>query len=177
MAVVTINSVNYEGFTTIALADAYLAADVVRAAPWTALTEDNKGRALISATRLLLAMPWCETAPDPTEAQEEPIPSVNAMLAADLAAKPKLFADASGDSNVKSVKAGSAQVEFFSPVDGGPPLPLALWNLLLAADLVCLGGAGGSVFAGPEPFGTCGGLRPLNGRYPFDWPIASSDYG
>lgn len=178
MATVTINTVEYEGFSTVAAADTFLAADVVRALPWAALSADQKGRALISATRLMLQLPWCVTAPDPLVVQSEPVPSVNAMLAADIAAKPKLFADASGDSNVKSVKAGSAEVEFFSPVDGGPPLPRALWNRLLAADLVCLNGVSDIdvTLDGAQPFGTCGGPRPISGRYPFDWPIASEDY-
>lgn len=179
MATVTINTVEYEGFSTVAAADTFLAADVVRALPWAALSADQKGRALISATRLMLQLPWCATAPDPLIVQAEPIPSVNAMLAADIAAKPKLFTDASGDSNIKSVKAGSAEVEFFSPVDGGPPLPLALWNILLNADLVCLNGISdiNVTLDGAQPFGTLDGSRAIGGRYPWDWPIASSDYG
>lgn len=178
MATVTIATVDYDGFTSVADADNHLAADITRAVAWALLSADNKGRAIISATRFMLGLPWCDAAPDPAEVQATPIPEVAAELAADLAAKPKLFADASGDSNIKSVKAGSAEVEFFSPVDGGPPLPRALWNRLLAADLVCLNGVSDIdvTLDGAQPFGTCGGPRPISGRYPFDWPIASEDY-
>jgi hypothetical protein len=103
------------------------------------------------------------------------VKEVTAMLAADLLAKPKLFADASGNTNVKSVKAGSASVDFFSPVVGGPPLPRALWDMLLNADLVCLA-SGGSVNDGPFVSGAASGCRPLYGRQPWDWPVAAADY-
>lgn len=178
MAVVEIGdpAVAYDSFATVAFADEYLAADVSRADAWAALSAASKGRALVSATRMMLALPWCDVVPDPTVDQAEPIPSVAAMLAADLAAKPKLFADASGSSNIKSVKAGSVAVEFFTPVDGGPPLPLQLWNLLLAADLVCLGSSESAANEGPWVSGVCEGTRPLGGRYPWDWPIAEADY-
>lgn len=177
MAVITIGANTYDAFISVDDADEYLAADIARATPWALLNDDAKGRALVSATRMLLALPWCEAAPDPTVVQAEPVPSVNAMLAADLAAKPKLFADASGNSNIKRAKAGSAEIEFFSPVDGGPPLPLALWNLLAAADLVCLGlGDTDVTLDGAIPHGTSDCVRPYGGRYPWDWPIAREDY-
>lgn len=175
--IVTIGATDYDAFQTVASADEYLAADIVRAVPWALLNDDAKGRALVSATRMLLLMPWCDTTPDPTVDQDSPIPEVTAMLAADLAAKPKLFADASGNSNIKSAKAGSAEIEFFSPVDSGPPLPLALWNMLLSANLVCLGTGDTDVtLDGADPHGTSDCLRPLGGRYPWDWPISCEDY-
>lgn len=178
MAEITIGTSTYEAFTSVADADEYLLADIARAVAWEALTDDQKGRALVSATRMLLTMPWCDAAPDPAEVQAEPIPSVTAMLAADLAASPDLFADASGSSNIKRAKAGSAEVEFFSPVDGAAPLPMALWNILLAADLMCPNGTitDNPTLDGAQPFGTCGGDRPLFGRNAWDWFLAEEDY-
>src|SRR3546814_10359225 len=112
--------------------------------PYTTLFRaDQQKRALITATRILLTMPWCGTVPDPAVDQDEPIPSVTAMFAADLAANPDLATDASGDSNIKRAQAGSTEVEFFSPVAGGAPMPKSLWNILLAADMMCPAGAGG----------------------------------
>ncbi len=177
MATVTIGTTDYDAFEDIAGADDYLAADIARATAWALLNDEAKGRALVSATRMMIALPWCEDTPDPTVDQAAPIPEVAAMLAADLAAKPKLFADASGNSNIKVAKAGSASIEFFSPVDGGPPLPKALWDLLLNAGLVCYGiGDTDVTLDGAVPHGTSDGCRPLYGRYPWDWPIASADY-
>lgn len=177
--IVTIATVDYDAFQTLEGADEYLAADIARAVAWAGYTDDDKGRGLVSATRMMLALPWCDTAPDPTVDQDSPIPEVCAMLAADLIAKPALQADASGTSNIKSVGAGPAKVEFFAPVDGGPPLPLALWGLLEAAGLVCLNGYSDidAALDAAQPFGTSDGCRPLGGRYPWDWPVASEDYG
>jgi hypothetical protein len=118
-------------------ADAFLAGDVSRATSWALRDIQPKRRGLISATRMMLALPWSDGPPNP-DADDSPavLAEVCAMLACDLLAKPKLFADASANSNVKNVKAGSAQVEFFRPVDDAPPLPLALWRLLEGAGLV-----------------------------------------
>ena len=124
---------------------------------------------------MLLALPWCDAAPAFDDAPQV-VADVTAMLAADLLAKPRLFADASGNSNVKSAKAGSAQVEFFSPVSGGPPLPRALWDLLDSAGLVCLGGGEFSTNDGPFVSGSDYAVRPLYGRLPWDWPVAAEDY-
>lgn len=179
MAEVTIGTNDFPVFSDVDFADVYLSADVARAAGWALRQEEAKARGLVSATRRLLTLPWCATAPDPSV---DPAPTVvqevTAMLAADLLEKPALFRDASGSSNVKSAKAGSAQVEFFSPVEGGPAIPKDLWDLLLAAELVCGDGAGDIdvTLDGAQPFGTSDGYRPLGGRYPWDWPIAALDY-
>lgn len=177
MPMIDIGGNEYPSFTSEDAAGEYLAGDITRALVWDAASEAIQKRALVSATRMMVALPWCaDPAPDPEDDQESPIPEVAAMLAADLIAAPDLFADASGASNVKSVKAGSAQVEFFSPVDGGPPLPRSLWGRLVAADLVCLGASSGGLYAGAIPFGTSDCERPLGGRWPWDWPIAEADH-
>lgn len=176
MAVIDLGGNNYDAFVSVEDATIYLAGDVSRAAAWALLNDDAKKRALISATRMLLTLPWCDEVPDPAvDPADQVIQDVTAMLAADLAANPKLFADASGQSNIKTVKAGSAQVEFFSPTVSSAPIPLALWNRLLSADLVCLGGVS-TITDGPFVSGISGGCRPLGGRYEWDWPIASEDY-
>lgn len=179
MVAITLGGNNYDSFISEADATIYLAGDIIRAAPWALLAADAQRRALISATRLLMTMPWCDvdSPPDPSgdaASIDDTVEEVCAMLAADLAAKPKLFADASGNSNVKSAKAGSAQVEFFSPVEGGPPIPRSLWDRLNAAGLVCLGST--SAIDGPTVSGICDDARPLWGRYPWDWPVAAADY-
>lgn len=175
MVKITLGGNDYDSFTAVATADIYLMADVVRAASWATRNPDAKSRGLISATRQLLALPWCDAAPA-FDAVPPVVEEVTAMLAADLLAKPKLFLDATGNSNVKNVKAGSASVEFFSPVEGGPPLPKALWDRLNAAGLMCLGAGDASVLDGPYFSGISDGCRPLAGRYPWDWPIAAGDY-
>lgn len=178
MAQVTIGATNYDAFTTVAFADSWLGADILRASSWALRNNDTKGRGLVSATRYLLSnVPWCDTPPDPTgDTVPDVVQQVTAMLASDLAAKPKLQGGAGGGSNIKIAKAGSAMVEFFSPVDGGPPLPPELWGLLDAAGLVCgYGNAGDGSMEGAYVSGASE-CRPLFGRYPWDWPIAEEDY-
>lgn len=175
MATVDVGDSSFDAFVDLDFADEFLTGDVARALAWATRNEDAKGRGIVSATRMLLALPWCDAAPDLADPPAV-VKEVTAMLAADLLAKPKLFSDATGNSNVKSVKAGSASVDFFSPVAGGPPIPLALWSRLLAAGLVCLGEGGSVVNDGAIVTGISDGCRPLGGRYPWDWPIAAGDY-
>jgi hypothetical protein len=167
-----IGSAEFQAYQDVAGATAFLAGDVARAAPWGLLNDDARGRGLVSATRLMRGLPWAGAAPDPAADPEDLPPEVAevcAMLACDLATRPRLFADASGDSNVKVAKAGSASVEFFAPVAGGPLIPAALWRLLLSAGLVAGTAAGaatrwpddspaGGVYAGGR------GCRPEQGR-------------
>lgn len=177
---VTVGANTYKSFISTADADTYLDGDISRAESWSGVVADNKARAVVSATRMLLVMPWCaDPAPSPDDAPvDQTVADVTAMLAADLASNPELFADASGDSNIKVAKAGSAQVEFFAPIEGGPPIPRALWDRLLAADLVCLDASGdGDVIGGAEAFGISGSVRPLGGRWPWDWAATFEDYG
>lgn len=176
MALIDVGAGNQQpSYADVAFANAYLAGDVMRAAPWALKNAEAKARGLVSATRMLVALPWCDAAPAHDVAPVV-VKEVTAMLASDLLEKPRLFADASGSSNVKTAKAGSAQVEFFHPVEGGPPIPAALWNLLRTADLVCMPGDGESLNAGAEFSGICEGTRPLGGRYRWDYPIAAADY-
>lgn len=172
MAQVTVGSQTYPSFISLADADLYLGGDILRAVPWLAASPTDRSRALASATRLLSALLI-----DPEAAAAAPpivLVEVTAMLAADLLAKPKLFADASGDSNIKSVKAGSAQVEFFAPVEGGPAIPLNYWRLLSRAGLVA--GDADISNAGAYVTGISGGRRPFCGRPAWDYPIAAEDY-
>jgi hypothetical protein len=168
--------VEYDSFISVEDATTFLVGDVARAAGWALRNADAKARGLVSATRMLIGLPWCDGVPD-LDAAPAVVQEVTAMLAADLLAKPRLFADATGNSNVKSVKAGSASVEFFSPVAGGAPIPRALWDMLLAADLVCLtDDLDEALTDGPFVSGISDGCRPLYGRYPWDWPVAEADY-
>ena len=177
MVKITIGSAEYDSYISVADATEYLAADIARAAGWALRNDDTKARALVSATRMMVDLPWCDDVPA-FDGAPSPVPEVTAMLGADLAAKPTLFADATGNSNIKVAKAGSASVEFFSPVSGGAPIPKALWDKLNAAGLVCLSKEGipgqtpndGAIITGAE------GCRPIWGRYPWDWPIAEEDY-
>ena len=133
MATVSITGEDYPSYSDVETADLYLAADVSRAAIWAALEEDpDKGRALVTATRLLQRQSWVAGSPPDTEAVDldQRIIDATALLAVDIILKP-----ASGDgggtgSNIKSVGgAGVPTITFFSPSPGNP-LPQAAFDLL-----------------------------------------------
>jgi len=141
MASVTIGTTDYPSYSSVADADAYLAADAVRAAAWALRNPDAKGRGLVTATRLLQALAWCGTVPD-VDDPPAVVVDVTALLAADGLANPRLFSNPSGaiPKGVKSAQAGKAAVEFFGPFAQAAnpinPLPDALWAMLKAAGLV-----------------------------------------
>lgn len=170
---VKIGDIEFDALTTIAWADRFLAGDISRATRWALTQEAAKGRGIVSATRKLMGLAWCKDRPDPTkDVQLDVVQEVTAMLAVDLVAKPRLMGDASGNSNVKLAKAGSAQVEFFAAVDNGAPLPGPLWLMLKAAGLVCdatTASDDDGLLSGAFVSGASSGCRPLDGRY--------SDYG
>ena len=128
MATITLNGVDYSVYADQAEVDAYLAADLARAAAWEALDVDTKARAIVSATRLLQRQAWRDGPPS-FDTPPQAVKDATALLAADIADKPKLGDDGSTASNVKAVGAGSARVEFFSPVEGRA-LPAAAFALL-----------------------------------------------
>jgi hypothetical protein len=163
MAKVDIGTESYDAFIDVDRASVYLAGDILRATNWALANDDAKARALVSATRLLLGLPWREQ--PAFVATPDVVQQVTAMLAADLLAEPELFSDASGSSNVKSVRAGSASVEFFRPVEGGPLIPAALWRMLVAAGLVATATGDGDVTAGALVTGLNSPHRPYCGRY------------
>lgn len=150
IATVTLNGVDYPVYADVAFADEYLAADVARAALWSALTADDKKRGLVTSTRLLQRQSWRAGVPS----LDDPLLVVQqaaSLLAADIAVKPALGDSASTGSNVKAVGAGSAKVEFFRPT-AGAVLPSAAYDLLRG-----LLGVGSDILDHPSLDGTAYG--------------------
>ena len=58
MAKVTIGTDDYDAFADLEFANAWLAGDILRATVWATKNDDAKGRGLVSATRMMLALPW-----------------------------------------------------------------------------------------------------------------------
>lgn len=131
MASITIGAASYSSYASVAEADEYLAADVQRYSGWAALDADAKARALVTASRYLATLDWIE-APS-YDTPPAALVEATSLFAADIAAKPSLGSDASTGSNVKRVKGGSAEVEFFRP-SAGAILPA--WLLRMLGDLL-----------------------------------------
>lgn len=153
MPSVTIGTASYDVYTSVAEATDYLNADMARHSVWSAASDDNKKRGLVSATRLIQQAPqWNGQAPSPSDASPDlDLKAATSLLAADIVAKPSLSSGASTASNVKSAGAGSAKVEFFKPVSGNL-FPDVVMSLLapLWANL-----SGGTLSVGGMVSGTC----------------------
>jgi hypothetical protein len=159
---VAIANVDYEAFAAIDFADEYLGADV-NAAAWRAATADAKGRDLVTATRILKAQDWR------AGVDQDPVFLIAIQEAtAELAAQIEGGLDASNSngtpSNVKRIKAGSVEQEFFQtdPSDT-PPLPVPVWRIVRR----WIDGGADIGLAGSASFGTGGCSiteRPLGGR-------------
>ena len=175
MASVDIGDYNYDVFADVDFADEYLAGDILRGPIWLVLPADQKPVALVSATRLLLRQSWRDGPPsfdDPPLVVQQ----ATAILAADMAAKPASVDSAGGGSNVKSVGAGSAKVEFFAPVSSTGDLPSSvlalLGDLLGSADDADAVPAGGTAYGSNDcqhsrfdrtDYGMIGdGIRPVD---------------
>jgi hypothetical protein len=168
MATVTIATVDYEVYADIETADAYLAADF-GASLWRAeADEDQKARALVTATRILDRQLWPGQKEDPDQAlawprtgtgisgvedDEIPQPIIDAsiILAKLIHAGSKVDDQATTDTGIKRQKAGSVEIEYFIPTTDPSRLPVAVMELIGPF----LGGAGfaGSIASGT---GACG---------------------
>ncbi len=149
--IIDLGGVDYNVYVVVAQADEFLAADVARAAGWTALTDDQKKQSIITSTRRLDRLKWIgiETdlvTPQPlewprtgatdcdgneilTSVVPDEIDEATILLAADIAAKPSLGDNTSTKSNLKRAVAGSVEVEFFR-AQGGTILPSNIMELV-----------------------------------------------
>lgn len=127
MAELNIGNGFYNSYVELEDADEYLAADMKRYSDWSAGSDDNRKRALVTATRYLSGLNWSSAPEYATAAQA--VKDATSLLAADILGKPDLGDDSSTGSNVSSVKAGSAQVTFFRP-SPGEQLPSHILRLI-----------------------------------------------
>lgn len=166
METVTIGGTEYDSYRTVAQADEYLAADFTATA-WRAETdEDAKARALVTATRLLDRQVWPgektdedqdhvwpRTGVSGVEDDEEPQAVLDAccLLAKYIHEGSSVETSVSTASNVRRIKAGSVEQEYFFPQGNGTRLPLPVQELLAG-----LLGTGGSAISAAQSFDTDG---------------------
>lgn len=141
ISTITIATVDYTAYASVAEADPYLAVDPVRGAIWGALAVDVKGAHLVAATRRLDLLDWQGektggasqenkwprtgvSYPDGTAVSTVEVPqeveNATILLAGSIAISAAVANAGSSGTNVKSVKAGSAAVAFFRQQDGKP---------------------------------------------------------
>lgn len=151
MATISLSGNDYSAFADVAFADEYLAADVKRATVWAAYGADDKARGMISATRLLERVNWADGVPS-FDTPPDAVKDATALLAADILAKPALGDSSSTASNIKRVKAGSVETEFFNATrsDEATPLPENVMKMLRLAKLLGGGTVSAPYVAGAE---------------------------
>lgn len=166
MATIIIDAVEYDTYATVADADSYLAADFTATA-WRAETDDDqKGRALVTATRLLdrqvwpgekadefQPLAWPRTGVTGYDDYEVPQAVVDAccLLAKYIHEGSTVETSLTTANNTRRLKAGSAEIEYFYPFVNGTRLPLPVMELLAG-----LLGGGGSAIASVQSFDTDG---------------------
>jgi len=148
---ITIGAVDYVANASVAEADAYLAVDATRAETWVALTADQKGAKLVQGTRRMNLLAWKgEKTGGDTQVDAWPrtgvtyasgnsvsttevpqgVEDATILLAGSIALDAEVGDSGSSGTNVKRVKAGSAEVEFFRQQTGVPLQDETAYNLV-----------------------------------------------
>lgn len=165
MASVTIGAVNYFSYASLAVANAYLAAENI-AVGWQAGTDDDaKGRALVTATRTFDRLAWAGDKTDADQTNAWPRTGIDGvdedvtpqqiidgccLLASFIFDGLDVNLNTAAGGTTKRLKADTVEIEYFRPNDEAVlPLPLSVWQLISAY----LGGGSVSI-AGAESTGT-----------------------
>jgi hypothetical protein len=173
MATVTIDAVNYDVYADVATATSYLNASLSSsAAAFRAASADDKARSLVMATRWIDAQNWAGEKANPAQALDWPRTGIDGLddsvvppeiiaasieLAAMLTENPALITEISsgGAAEVKSLKAGSASIEYFKSLSSFRMtqrlFPPGIYALLSG----WLVGATGDTVAGSQSYDTC----------------------
>lgn len=150
---ITIETVGYVSYASLAEADALLNVDPVRETTWEVLSDDEKGKRLVNATRRLDLLTWQGTKtgaedvqlnqwprtglvyPDGVAVSTVEVPQevedATILLAGSIAITAAAADAGTSGTNVKSVKAGSAQVQFFRQQAGKPLQDETAFKLVL----------------------------------------------
>ncbi|QIG73377.1 hypothetical protein EVC03_069 [Rhizobium phage RHph_Y5A] len=177
MPQITINGKAYETYVTVAQVDDY-ANGSLNAAAWEALLSDDKGRAVVMATRWIDSqcwqgakvsdsqpLAWPRTINDVVIPVSPLIEQATILLAILTAANPELpdqmtgNVEASADGGTKRLKAGSVEIEYFRnlsfTVIGGivSAFPKSVMNLI--GTYLCALADTGVANAGSIAYGTC----------------------
>lgn len=169
MATVQIDSLPFETYADLATADEYLAGDFGATAWREELNDDdNKSRALVTATRILNRMPWSadrdwpRPGTDDTETGTIPQPVIDAsiVLAKLIYNGSKVDDQADIATGIRRQKAGSVEVEYFIPSTEPQRLPVAVEELI--APFLATVSFGGSLASGVcEPSSFVPDYRPI----------------
>jgi hypothetical protein len=132
MAEVDIGAETFTTYADVDTADAYLTGSIHAGTDWSGATTDNKGRALVTATRILDRQRWLaayDTFAERSVVQNIIDASIEMALA--LVQGSGLQTDQSTAQQLQSIKAGSVSLTYFRGAEGVPlRFPLIVWELL-----------------------------------------------
>lgn len=155
MATVTINGNSYTTYADVATADEYLLASI-NYPEWGDTNAEDKARSLVTSTRVLNRQKW---KPDYDTFEKrlliEGIVDASIELAAMLASGDSEFiSNATTSSQTKRLKAGSAEIEYFSPDKSAAARfqtnIMELIGAYLASSGVGFGSVGGAFVSGVD---------------------------
>ena len=169
---ITINTVNYTAYASLAEVNAYLAVDPTRNTAWNALTDEQKNINIVASTRRLDLLDFSgEKTGGATQERQWPrtgatcngvdigtttdvpieIQNATALLAGSITLDSTVSNAGTSGSNIESVRAGSAQVQFFSPETGVAVQDQTVFDMvscLLAGNAAAIGTAGFGLASG-----------------------------
>ena len=183
---ITINGTDYATYVTVVQVDDY-ANGSLNAGAWEALNPDDKGRAVIMATRWIDSQCWQGDKVDPDQPLAwprvvdgaviiTPVEKAAKLLAILVAANPELPDQMTGnvaaaaDGGTKRQKAGSVEIEYFRNLStrAGAPFPVSVMSLIGDYLLKHAGtGVDASMAFGTSAPSTVG----IRGRFGFTDPV------
>ncbi|WEX10292.1 DnaT-like ssDNA-binding protein [Chelativorans sp. AA-79] len=124
---VTIDGTDYPVYIDLATADTFMNG-TIDADAWNAMSDDQKGRTIVSGVLVIDSQAWKGSKTDPDNAREFPrtcqedpsvlpaaLPIVNIRLAFAISQNPELAGGASSSQGgTKRLKAGSVEIEYFN---------------------------------------------------------------
>lgn len=173
---ISINGKDYDAYVTVEAVDDY-ANGSMNASAWQALTEDDKGRAVVTSTRWIDSQCWQGAKVDDAQPLQfprvigedtvlAPVEQACILLSILVAANPELADQMTGNvapstGETKRLKAGSVEIEYFRNLNfiiygngSVSPFPQSVMALIGKYLCAATGGANWGN-AGASSFGTC----------------------
>lgn len=150
MPTITIGADTFDSYSTVAGLASYAAGSLVHGDAYDAATATQRARAMIEATRCLVAMSWLDADDADVGAADALVIQAAQELALYGLADAAVFTRASSSEKVKRVDAKGVGVEFFSPTSVGR-FPARVMDLIGA---LLDGGGNDSPFGSSEAGGT-----------------------
>lgn len=132
MEVVLVDSQPYDAYASVAQADLYLAAAIHAGTTWTGASDNTKGQALVTATRILDRQRWADAYD--TQAEREDVAAIqdaSVEMALALVDGSDLQTEQQTGQKLQSIRAGSVALSYFRGAEGTPTRFPTIVNELL----------------------------------------------